>query len=207
MATIAPTQFYRDLDLQLLKADEQGYIKSYIIIPPAVYGVATGPLVARGIQKQQTGLLPRLLNASLARGQGGMVGEGKNVWQNVDLQELSDLYIILYNAIMVDNEKIGHGHAGFYFAENGAHEMSEVSTIIARVLFEHGKGYSPNPSSFTENEMEKYLAWVGPLIGSNAKCVANRARALGWKPTKSTSALLETVREVATSYVSGQIAQ
>jgi hypothetical protein len=43
--------------------------------------------VESGIQKPQTTVLPPLIAASLDRGQAGMVGDGKNVWQNVELRD------------------------------------------------------------------------------------------------------------------------
>ncbi|KAF7328355.1 NmrA domain-containing protein [Mycena venus] len=192
MATISPMQLHRPVDLELLDADDQGYIKSYIIVPTTVWGIPSGPLLDAGIQKWQNGILNFLVPASVARGQGGMVGEGRNVWNNVEVNELADLYILLYNAIMA-NEETAHGRVGLYFAENGAYELSEMSAVIARVLFEHGKGGSPIPTSFTAEEVEK-MGLIAMLIASNAKCTASRARALGWRPTKSTREMLDCVR-------------
>ncbi|KAJ7635743.1 hypothetical protein DFH06DRAFT_1284292 [Mycena polygramma] len=183
MASIAPTQLHRPLDLELLAADDQGYLKSYIIIPTTVYGLATGPRVELGIQKPQTTLLPPLIGAALARGQVGMVGAGKNVWQNVELYELADLCIVLYDAILADASP-PHGRAGLYFAENGAHELVQVSKIIASIMYEHGKAQSPDPSPFTEAEEAKYLMGL-----------ASRARALGWQPKKGTEDFMNSMRE------------
>ncbi|KAJ7870909.1 NAD-binding protein [Mycena olivaceomarginata] len=201
MASIGPTQLHRAVDLEIFSADDEGYIKSYIIIPTTVYGVAIGPLVESGIQKPQTTVLPPLIAASLDRGQAGMVGDGKNVWQNVELRDVADLYIVLYDAIITDTTT-AHGRSGLYFAENGTHELVQVGEIIARTLFEHGRGKSPKPTSFTTEEGLKYFGPLAPLIGSNAKCSANRARALGWKPAKTTSDFLACVRDAATSYAS-----
>jgi hypothetical protein len=64
-----------------------GYIKSYIILPTTVWGIPTGPLQDAGIQNWQNGILNFLVPASVARGQGGMVGEGRNVWNNVEVDE------------------------------------------------------------------------------------------------------------------------
>ncbi|KAJ6554645.1 hypothetical protein B0H19DRAFT_151779 [Mycena capillaripes] len=202
MATIEPSQLHRAVDLELLSADDEGYIKSYIILPTTVYGVANGPLVESGIQKPQTTLLPPLIAAALDRGEAGMVGAGKNVWQNVELRDLANLYVILYDTIDADAATVAHGRAGLYFAENGAHELSQVSEIIARVLFEHGKAQSPVPTSFTSDEEGKFFGPLASLIGSNAKCSANRARnMLGWRPTKTTRDFMACVREVTVSYV------
>jgi hypothetical protein len=113
--------------------------------------------------------------------------------------------MILYDAIMA-NEATAHGRLGLYFAENGAYELHEICAVISRVLFEHGKGAGPNPTSFTEEEIGPVVCPIevqirkpsscerdqGILIGSNTKCTASKARALGWRPTKSTSAMLES---------------
>jgi hypothetical protein len=64
-----------------------GYVKSYIILPSTIYGLATGKLVDIGVQNRHSVQMPFLINASLARGQAGMVGEGKNVWPNVNIEE------------------------------------------------------------------------------------------------------------------------
>ncbi|KAJ7610622.1 hypothetical protein DFH06DRAFT_1065094 [Mycena polygramma] len=201
MATIAPTQLHRPVDLEILAADDTGYIKSYIVLPTTVYGLAKGPLVEAGIQKEQTGLMPLIIGASLARGQGGSVGEGKNIWYNVEVYDLADLFIMVFNAAVGD-ATLGHGRLGLYFAENGFHELCEVYEIVARIQFEYGKGQSAIPTPFDEEEMKKYFGGIGSLIGSNAKCSASRARALGWRPVNNRADFLAFAQDVTTSYVS-----
>ncbi|KAF7348779.1 NmrA domain-containing protein [Mycena venus] len=197
MATIAPTQLNRPVDLELLHADDEGELHpfprsvSYIILTTPVWGIPAGPLVDRGIQNWQNGMLNLLVPPSIARGQGGMVGEGRNVWNTVEVNELADLYMLLYNAIMA-NPETAHGRVGLYFAENGVYELRELSAVIAHVLFEHGKGASPTPTSFTAEE----IGPMGILIGSNTKCTASRAHALGWRPTKSTRAMFDSMPQV-----------
>lgn len=87
MASLAPTQMHRNVDLELLKADEEGYIKSYIILPSTIYGVANHKLTQLGIANNHSLQIPQLVGASLKRGQAGMVGEGKNVWPNVHVDD------------------------------------------------------------------------------------------------------------------------
>jgi hypothetical protein len=65
------------------------------------------------------------------------------------------------------NEETAHGRAGLYFAENGAHKLSEMSAVIARTLFEHGKGESPIPTSFTAEEVER----MGLMVSRNEACL------------------------------------
>jgi len=64
-----------------------GYVRTYIILPSTIYGVATGKLVELGIQNPYSIQMPALINASIDRRQAGMVGRGKNVWPNVYIDD------------------------------------------------------------------------------------------------------------------------
>lgn len=64
-----------------------GYVKTYIILPSTIYGIASNRLVDLNIQKPRSQQIPQLVQASLDRKQGGMVGEGKNLWPNVHIDE------------------------------------------------------------------------------------------------------------------------
>ena len=63
------------------------YIKSYIVLPSTIYGLTTGKLADMRVQNPHSVQIPFLINASLARGRAGIVGEGKNVWPNVNIDE------------------------------------------------------------------------------------------------------------------------
>jgi hypothetical protein len=64
-----------------------GYVKTYIILPSTIYGFASGPLVDKGIQNTRSQQIPTLVDVSLQRGQGGMIGKGKNWWGNVHIDD------------------------------------------------------------------------------------------------------------------------
>ena len=102
--SLPDTQLHRNVDLELLKADKEGasqaffglcfslqclsgYIKIYIILPSTIYGIASGVLVENGIQNPHSQQVPGLIKIALSRGRAGMVGAGKNVWPNVDIEE------------------------------------------------------------------------------------------------------------------------
>jgi hypothetical protein len=59
----------------------------YIILPSTIYGIASGPLVDLDLQNSHSQQIPALVKSSLDRGQGGMVGLGKNIWPNVHIDE------------------------------------------------------------------------------------------------------------------------
>jgi len=116
--TLAPSQPHRPVDLAIVEADKQGYVKTYIIVPSNIYGVASTKLVDLGIQNPHSIQIPALIDASLDRGQGGMVGHGKNLWPDVHIDDTADLFLVVYDSIK-NNLTVGHGRDGFYFGENG----------------------------------------------------------------------------------------
>jgi hypothetical protein len=65
----------------------QGYVKTYLVYPVTIYGIADHALTKAGIANPHSIQIPAIVQASLDRGRGGMVGEGKNIWHNVDIDE------------------------------------------------------------------------------------------------------------------------
>ncbi|KAF4612137.1 hypothetical protein D9613_004521 [Agrocybe pediades] len=218
------TQFHRNIDLEILRADEAGYIKSYIVLPSTIWGISDGPLVKKGIQNPISMQVPQLIRASLARGRAGMVGEGKNIWPDVNIDEVADLYVVLFNAIRANHNGVAHGREGYFFGESGEHTMYEVAKAIGEALVALGKSDNPEPSTFTKEEVDKYLgvsyfpttysvwkfSWTpnvtashchsvhvlqgSDYLGTNSRCSGNRPRALGWKPVKTKDDFLASIR-------------
>jgi len=191
--SLPPTQIHRNVDLALLEADREGYIKSYIILPGAVYGRVSNKLVDLGIQKTRCILLNLLLKPALERGVSGMIGKGLNTYVNVEVSELADLYIILYDSI-TSNIELGHGNEGYYFAESDEYLLYDLSKEIGRALVEAGKSQSAEPTSFTEEEIGKWFGRpLAGLLAGNSRCRGNRSRDIGWRPTKTTADLFAIV--------------
>ncbi|KAI8992937.1 NAD-P-binding protein [Trametes punicea] len=192
LAKLPPEQPHRTIDLMVIAADEEGYVRSYLVLPSTIYGLASGPLVDAGIMNPQSQQIPALIMASMDRGQAGMVGEGKNIWPNVNIDDAVHLYELLWSAILACKE-IGHGKEGYYFAENGEHTLYDVAKAIGAALKDFGLAETDKPSSFTKEELEKYFAGSDSL-GSNARCRAERSRAIGWKPKKKTEDMLASIK-------------
>ena len=62
-------------------------MRTYIVLPPTIYGIATGKLYDLGISNPHSIQIPIAIRAALDRGQGGVVGEGKNIWPHVEVNE------------------------------------------------------------------------------------------------------------------------
>ncbi|KAF9460253.1 hypothetical protein BDZ94DRAFT_938450, partial [Collybia nuda] len=170
-----------------------GYVNVYLVIPSAIYGIASGKLVELGLQNPYSVLVPDLINASLARGRSGMMGEGKNIWPNVHIEDAADLYTILYDAIVANPDGVGHGREGIYFSENGEHTGYDVGKAIGQALVGAGKGENPEPTTFTKDELDKFFGG-SDFFGSNSRCRANRARSIGWNPTHTTADFIVSIR-------------
>jgi len=193
LETLAPTQMHRNVDLMILDADQEGYCKSYIVLPSTIYGMPTGRLVDAGIQHKHSVQVPAIIRASLARGQGGMVGPGLNVWHHVHIDDTVDLYIILYDSIMSDPHT-GHGRDGFYIGENGEYSMVQLAKTFSEAFVELGLGTDPEPKSFTPEENSKFFGALWPFLGTNSRCRADRSRSIGWKPTKTTEDFYRSIK-------------
>ncbi|KAJ8456487.1 hypothetical protein ONZ45_g18699 [Pleurotus djamor] len=192
MATLPPTQVHRNVDLPILDADTAGYIKSYIIIPSTVYGIAQGRFVDIGIQNPHSIQIPTLIRSCLDRKQGGMVGEGKNIWPNVHVEELGDLFALVFNAALTKSGT-GHGLDGYYFGASDEHTLYDIGRSISEAFVDMGLGKSPEPTTFTKDEIDKYFAG-STYLGSNSRCRADHSFSLGWNPKKTTKDLLASIR-------------
>ncbi|EJD06863.1 NAD-binding protein [Fomitiporia mediterranea MF3/22] len=189
------TQIHREIDMEAVSADQAGYARTYIILPSNVYGIAKNGLTEAGVQNPHSILIPVLVRASIDRGQGGMVGLGKNKWPNVHIDDVADLYIVLFDKIRADVNSVPHGREGFYFGASGEHDLYEVGKAVAQALVELGRGKSPEPTTFTKEELDKYFGGSAvTVMGSNSRCVANRSLALGWKPKHTTKDFLASVK-------------
>ncbi|KAJ6456961.1 NAD-binding protein [Mycena sanguinolenta] len=190
MESIPPTQMHRDVDLAVTAADAEGYIKSYKVVPSTIYGLASNRLVNIGIQNPHLLQIPALISAALDRKQAAMVGEGKNIWNNVEIHELEELYIMLYDKIIADADT-GHGRNRFYFGSSGEHSLYDVGKAIGEALVKLGKSESVEPTTFTQAELDKYFQGFA-YLGSNSCCRATRSLSIGWTPVKTTNNMLET---------------
>ncbi|RKH33750.1 NAD-dependent epimerase/dehydratase family protein [Corallococcus praedator] len=148
------------LDTLVLEAKKDG-IHTNVICPCLIYGKGLG-LNPDSVQ------LPPLIKYARETGTARYIGKGENVWSNVHIEDLADLYLMV----------LERAPAGtFYFAENGEANFRDVVTAI-------GKRYSLPVGSMTVPEAEKlWGVELGRLaLASNSRIHAKRARALGWKP-------------------------
>ncbi|KAG2136811.1 hypothetical protein BD769DRAFT_385148 [Suillus cothurnatus] len=185
--SLPKTQPHREVDIEVVAAGEKGYVRTYIILPSTIYGIANTSLVKLGVQNPYSIQIPSLIKASIDRKQGGVVGKGLNLWPNIHINDIETLYITVFDAALKGPGEAGHGREGFYFGANGEHRLGRISEIIAELLYEMKLGKSPEPTVFPEEELRKYFG--GPYLGSNCRVRAERAKLIGWNPVHTVDSL------------------
>jgi nucleoside-diphosphate-sugar epimerase len=160
----ARKQARRAIDLLVVNAAALN-IRSAVIIPSLIYGSGSG------VNKQSI-QLPFLVANAQKQKAVQIVGKGLNVWSNVHIDDLVDLYVLAL-------EKATKG--SFYFAENGEASFLEIAKTIAQRL-----GGLKVEHLSAEVAIEN---WGMPRalfsFGSNSRVRSVRARsALGWSPNR-----------------------
>ncbi|KAI0060393.1 NAD(P)-binding protein [Artomyces pyxidatus] len=193
MESLPTTRVHRLVDLEVVRADKEGYVRTFIVLPGAVYGLASGPLVDLGVQNMHTYVTPHVIRSSIHRGQTPVAINPSVVWPCVEIGEVGDLYRILFDAARKD-PSTPHGREGYYVGENGEMKMGDIRRELAGVLYWMGQGKSPEPEEMTDAEREQALkSPTARFVGSNCRAVGERSRALGWKPTKTAEDMIASI--------------
>ncbi|OAL30034.1 hypothetical protein AYO20_08938 [Fonsecaea nubica] len=111
------------------------------------------------------------------------VGKGENVWHEIHVQDLSNLYLLLGEAAVNGGSPATWNDQGYYLAENGPFVWGDVIQEIANVA--HKKGLLPEATveSLSPTEAETFLPYARLLMGTNSRGVSIRGKKLlGWKP-------------------------
>ncbi|KIY67066.1 NAD(P)-binding protein [Cylindrobasidium torrendii FP15055 ss-10] len=208
-------QPHRAVDVEIVKADVgsaaveggkagegEGYARTYIVLPSMIYGRARGVVVEKAGGNGVSDQIPGTVKAFVGRGQGGVLGEGTNVWPNVHIEDVTSLYLLIFDLLSSPSPppEFAHGRAGFYFAENGHHAMLDVYTAIASSMASLGVGSPLSVDSagsrIPNDEIMRILPGPQRLsVATHVRCSADRGRACGWKPTRGREDLLASVRE------------
>jgi nucleoside-diphosphate-sugar epimerase len=134
LTSLPDSAFHRDIDKIVLAAGSEA-VKTAIICPPTIYGTGRGPGNIRSRQ------VYNLVKITLESGQAPVLGKGLTEWDNVNVHDLSDLFLLLVDAAIQDKSgEDSHiwGNEGYFLAENGHHVWGEVSKQVGEVAFRKG---------------------------------------------------------------------
>ncbi|KAF5676905.1 nucleoside diphosphate sugar epimerase [Fusarium heterosporum] len=182
VTSLPDTAFHRDVDKIVLEeaAKDPDAVKVAIVCPPTIYGTGRGPTNQRSRQ------IPGLTETALEKGFGPIIGAGETEWDNVHVHDLSNLLVLLSERAAskdTQDEQEIWGPKGYFFAENGKHKWSEISTLIAKEAQKQGAIDSDETKVLDVDEAQKKLGFQALSWGLNSRGEAKRARKyLGWKP-------------------------
>jgi nucleoside-diphosphate-sugar epimerase len=150
-----------DLDRDIVAAASRG-VRSIVLCNTLIYGHGLGA-------HRDSVQVPRLV-AKAREGVARHIGRGLNIWSNVHIEDMADLYLLA-----LDKAPAGT----FLFVENGETSFRDKTAAIAKAL--KVKGPEPWPID------EAITAWgKGTAVyamGSNSRVRAAKARkTLGWAP-------------------------
>lgn len=153
------------IDQLVLSAAARG-VRSAVLCPSLIYGVGRG-LNPHSVQ------IPFLASNAVETGAVEIVGKGLNVWSNVHIDDVVNLYQLAL-------EKAPAG--AFYFIENGEAPYAGVGLALAQRLNLAGvKHLDPEIAAARWGVARAYFSF-----GSNSRVRSRRAREeLGWKPEHS----------------------
>jgi len=72
---------------------------------------------------------------------------------------VAEFYEILLDATISD-PNLPHGREGYYFAENGEYKLYDVAKAYSQALYDLGKGKSPDPTTYSAEEVQKYFGVI-----------------------------------------------
>jgi len=183
---IGKDRLHREVDIEVLKAGDSGRIDTAIICPPLIYGTGSGPFNTHSYQ------LPGLVQTAILHKQAYHGGKGLNVWNNVHVLDLADLYAVLLENALQGKAPVNRD--GYYFAENGELNFLELTDEIARVLHARGVAESPKSKDLPTEGQDKLIhKFVLLSTGYESRGKAEKGKKLGWKPHRPS--VLQSVTE------------
>ncbi|KAI9043183.1 NAD dependent epimerase/dehydratase [Aspergillus affinis] len=170
-------------------------VKTYIVMPPTVYGNGTG------LFKKQSHQIPTLIRSAIKSGHAEYIGTGEYQLGHVHVTDLARLFSLLATKV-VAGETAPSGRQGYYFTNTGNHQWVGVANLIGKAGFGMGVLQSPVPRSISLEEGAVKFAdgdvkFAEACFASSSSSLPRRAFGLGWKPihTEDFKALIKTTFE------------
>lgn len=171
---------HRNVDEIVLGASKaHSNIKTAIVCPPTIYGTGRGPGNQRSIQ------VPKAAEVFLQTQEAFTINKSENVWHEVHVHDLSQLYLLLGEAAAAGGSPATWDEEGYYLAENGEFVWRDVLREVASVA--HKKGLLPSDKvrEITTEEAGGLAQPFGAqnIFGANSRGTSLRAKKLlHWQP-------------------------
>lgn len=167
---------HRQVDKIVLEAASD-HVKTAIVCPPTVYGPT------RGMGNPSSMQINEIARIFFLHGRAFQVNQGKNIWHEVHVQDLTDMYVSLTEAAATGSPKATWNKEGYYLAENGAFYWGDVCKSMGDYAFSKGLLQKPGVQSLDMRTTYSIWSRYNFFVGSTSRGEAIRAkRLLGWAP-------------------------
>ncbi|KAL3420444.1 hypothetical protein PVAG01_08943 [Phlyctema vagabunda] len=184
LTSLPDNAFHRNVDKVVLAIGERNTktVKTAIVCPPTIYGAGRGAISRRSMQ------VPDLAKAMFMAGKAPVLGNGKTLWNNVHVTDLSNIFLSLAEAAAAGTEDPQiWGAKGYFLAENGEHIWGDVAELLAREAAARGYLSAAETKKMSKDEILDLVGFVSLTWGLNSRGTSKRARkVLGWNPTGKT---------------------
>ncbi|KAF3923834.1 hypothetical protein ABW21_db0204033 [Orbilia brochopaga] len=183
---------HRTAALRAIELSEEQGVKTFIIVPPTIYGETTALIPRLSVQ------IPYVMRTAIETKKAYYIRSGRGIWSNVHINDLANLYDILLRCALSGVAK--SGGEGIFFASNGTRTWGEIAAGVKTAL-EGLEGWDRGEvalGSWTEDEAARVL-YAGKVqnaklgSGSNVITLPAKAMKLGWKPVFGGDAIMESM--------------
>ncbi|KZL79645.1 nad dependent epimerase dehydratase family protein [Colletotrichum incanum] len=173
----------RTTDVAVVKTGERTGVKTYIMMPPTIYGRGTGLFNQGSMQ------IPSIIRGAVKAGVPEYVGDGTARLGHVHVTDLALLYELVLNKVF-SGEEIPYGRRGIYFSNTGSHNWRDLAGYVGRAGVALGALKSAEPRSVTLEEAASNWLKATPQVAemnyaANSATKPILATELGWKPKKT----------------------
>ncbi|TIC90546.1 Uncharacterized protein CH35J_011860 [Colletotrichum higginsianum] len=173
----------RTTDVAVVKTGERTGVKTYIMMPPTIYGRGTGFFNQGSMQ------IPSVIRAAVKAGVPAYVGDGTARLGHVHVTDLALLYELVFGKVLA-GEEIPSGRRGIYFSNTGSHNWRDIAGHVGRAGVALGALKAAEPRSVSLDEVAAKWLKAPPQVAemnyaANSATKPVLATELGWKPRKT----------------------
>ncbi|PTB68275.1 NAD(P)-binding protein [Trichoderma citrinoviride] len=172
---------HRDVD-KIVQAAASDSVKPAIICPPLIFGQGSGPGNTETIQ------IPTLVEMTLRSGFAPVVGQGKNEWDYVHVDDVGEMFLKLFEATQDPSKRSNpeiFGRHGYFYGPKGVLNFEVIAERVVEEIKKQGflKDVTIKHVSLAEQKQLKGYVPVADSLGQNSKSVSQRFKKyFDWEP-------------------------
>ncbi|SPO05467.1 related to NAD dependent epimerase/dehydratase family protein [Cephalotrichum gorgonifer] len=173
----------RALDVRVVRAGEELGVRTYLVVPPHVYGRGTGYF------NRASQIIPFMAKNALQAGKVEYILPGTSRYGYVHVEDLATLFEVTI-ARALEDPGLAARRRGYFFANTGEYTWFELAEAITRAGHELGALSSAEPAP-VELGSPGVKPWgvddamTERVFASSAITRAERGYEIGWRPSKT----------------------